>query len=183
MQQWELKDLENNTNNTRMSQTCTLELQLFSHCLCHHTSGPHALCLYVCVLCENFPRIPSLETWLKWQVWYLSFMLWWSWCLVAKADENLSPLCAALVFLLFIFLSHLLASPSLVPSNSLFSLFSAQVSNVMSEQWPIVFYWAAHVLLSISLSFPPLIQYAISFPHSFPFNSLPLLVLDGLIVE
>ena len=56
---------------------------------------------------------------------------------------------------LSIFLSHLLSPLSFSPPNSLFSLFSAQVSNVMSEQWPIVFYWAAHVRLSISLPLLP----------------------------
>lgn len=49
-----------------------------------------------------------------------------------------------------IFLSRL----PLVSPDSLLCLLSAQVSYTSSEQWPIVFYWAAHVSLPLPLLLP-----------------------------
>lgn len=61
----------------------------------------------------------------------------------------------------FVLRALTLSSPSfflsrlpLVSPDSLLCLLSAQVSYTSSEQWPIVFYWAAHVSLPLPLLLP-----------------------------
>lgn len=77
----------------------------------------------------------------------------------------------ALVCLLPVFLSCL----PLVSPDSFLCLLSVQVSNTSSEQWPIVFYWAALVSLPLPFLLPsiylPLSFFSTS--HSFPFHCHP----------
>lgn len=72
----------------------------------------------------------------------------------------------ALVCLLPVFLFCL----PLVSPDSFLCPLSAQVSSISSEQWPIVFYWAALPLLLPSIYLP---RSFFSSAHSFPFHCLP----------